>query len=199
MTALAVLVLLFAEHRKLGVLRWASKPVAAVGFVLAGLAEGATSSDYGWAVLVALVLSFAGDILLIPKSKKAFLFGIVAFLLAHVAYVVAFFQRGTSVSTGLVALVLLTVPAALVGRKILPRVPGGLEVPVLAYMAVISTMVAFAIGTRETMIIAAAVIFYLSDLCVARERFIDNGFINKLFGLPLYFGAQLIFAATIAP
>ncbi len=40
----------------------------------------------------------------------------------------------------------------------------------------------------------SAVAFFLSDLCVARERFLVSSLWNKAFGLPLYFGAQLGFA-----
>lgn len=195
LTGIAVFVLLVAEWRKNGVLRWIAKPIAALGFIFAAIAQGATDSDYGRAVLGALVLSFAGDVLLIPKNT--FKAGVIAFLLAHVAYVFAFFQRELSlVHAGLAAIVLVPI-AIFIARTILPGVSKELRGPVLAYMAVISTMVAFAIATRNPTIIAAAICFYFSDLCVARERFMKSGFVNKLFGLPLYFGAQLIFAATI--
>ena len=36
--------------------------------------------------------------------------------------------------------------------------------------------------------------FYLSDLGVARQRFVSPGLINRFVGLPLYYGAQLLFA-----
>ena len=36
--------------------------------------------------------------------------------------------------------------------------------------------------------------FYLSDLAVARDRFVSPGFANALWGLPLYYVAQLLFA-----
>jgi len=197
LTGIAVFVLLVAEWTKNGALRWIAKPIAALGFILAALAQGATQSDYGRAVLVALVLSFAGDVLLIPKSKTAFKVGVIAFLLAHVGYVVAFFQRELSlVHAGLAAMVLVPI-AALVVRTILPGVSKELRGPVFAYVAVISTMVAFAVATQNATIIAAAICFYFSDLCVARERFMKSSFANKLLGLPLYFGAQLIFVATI--
>jgi len=42
-------------------------------------------------------------------------------------------------------------------------------------------------------------LFFASDLCVARQRFVSPGFENKLVGLPLYFIAQLMFAGAITP
>jgi hypothetical protein len=47
-------------------------------------------------------------------------------------------------------------------------------------------------------ILAAAVAFYLSDLAVARDRFVAPGFRNRLWGLPLYYGAQLLFVWTVS-
>ncbi len=196
-TLAAVLVLLFAELRHNTTLRWIAKPIAAIAFVGAGLANNAEQSAYGRAVLAALVLSLLGDVLLIPKNRTAFKGGILAFLLAHVAYVVAFFAHGTSLSIAALPLIVLIPAAVLVLKKLYTKVPESLRIPVLSYIVVISTMVAFAVGTQNPTIIAGAIIFYCSDLCVARERFLAPGFVNKLFGLPLYFGAQLIFAATI--
>ena len=38
---------------------------------------------------------------------------------------------------------------------------------------------------------------FLSDLAVARQRFLRTGFVDRLWGLPLYYGAQLVFASTV--
>lgn len=196
-TVVSVLILLYAEWRKNGLLRWISKPIAAVSFVLAARANGALDSEYGRAVFAALVLSMIGDVLLIPKSKSIFKAGVLVFLLAHVAYVFAFFAKPLSYVHAAVAAAVLAVVGVTIARKILPGVSRELKIPVVAYMLVISTMVAFSIATQNAVIITAAVMFYASDLCVARERFVSPGLINKLIGLPLYFGAQLVFVATL--
>ena len=47
------------------------------------------------------------------------------------------------------------------------------------------------------LILGGALAFYLSDLSVARDRFIREAFVNRLWGLPLYYGAQLLLAATV--
>lgn len=69
-----------------------------------------------------------------------------------------------------------------------------------AYVVVISAMVACAAGafgaTGDAALLAGAVAFFLSDLAVARERFVARSFANKLWGLPLYYGAQLLLAWT---
>ena len=40
--------------------------------------------------------------------------------------------------------------------------------------------------------------FALSDLSVARDRFVRPGFANAAWGLPLYFAAQLVIASSVA-
>jgi len=45
--------------------------------------------------------------------------------------------------------------------------------------------------------LAGAVTFYVSDLSVARDRFLAPGFVNRLWGLPLYYGAQLLLAGSV--
>jgi hypothetical protein len=45
-------------------------------------------------------------------------------------------------------------------------------------------------------VMTAAVAFYLSDVSVARDRFVAPGFGNRIWGLPLYYGAQVLFALS---
>jgi hypothetical protein len=40
--------------------------------------------------------------------------------------------------------------------------------------------------------------FYASDLAVARDRFVARVFLNRAWGLPLYFGGQLVIAASMS-
>jgi uncharacterized membrane protein YhhN len=78
-----------------------------------------------------------------------------------------------------------------------------MRVAVSAYVAVITAMVALAVSTVVARgganILAGAFMFYFSDLAVARERFIENSFTNKAWGLPLYFGGQLVLALSVSP
>jgi hypothetical protein len=45
-------------------------------------------------------------------------------------------------------------------------------------------------------VMTAAVAFYISDVSVARDRFVAPGFGNRIWGLPLYYAAQLLFALS---
>ncbi len=81
---------------------------------------------------------------------------------------------------------------------LMPHVPKELKGPVVAYMVVITLMLAAAAQTDSVSpdfrIPLGALAFYLSDLFVARDRFASPGFVNRLVGLPLYFGGQLLLA-----
>jgi len=203
LTVVSVVALLLATRRASKTAEWILKPMASTGFCVSALQHGALASRYGLLLYLGLCLSWWGDVLLIPKSQLTFLLGLGAFLLAHVAYTVAFVFRGISVVATVGALVALALPLALVGRWLLPKVPVGMQRPVRAYMLVITAMVACAVGTvaarGDGLIALGALAFYLSDLSVARDRFVAPGFDNKLWGWPLYFGAQLLLARTVAP
>jgi uncharacterized membrane protein YhhN len=92
------------------------------------------------------------------------------------------------------------VPAFLLARWLLPHVEADMRGPVIAYMGIISLMVALAAGVAHRpggmAILIGALLFYVSDIFVARQAFVASGIINPTFGLPLYFGGQAILASS---
>ena len=44
-----------------------------------------------------------------------------------------------------------------------------------------------------------ALCFWCSDLSVAQARFKNAGLFNRIWGLPLYYIAQILFALTLSP
>lgn len=173
---------------------WVAKPLASTCFVGYGLSAEHSPP----ALKAALILCWLGDVLLIPKGRKdTFLVGIIAFLLGHVAFAVGFWQ--VPVHQGAVALAAL--PLCLVGGGVWystrKDIPSTLLGAILAYIAVITVMVASAIGAVSAGSLPlwtalGAVAFALSDVSVALDRFKKLGFWNRAWGLPLYFAAQII-------
>jgi uncharacterized membrane protein YhhN len=201
-TVAATLALLAAERAGWQPGVWVAKPVAAAGFLGAAWANGALATPYGTWIGIGLALSWVGDVLLIPKERpRAFLAGLGAFLLGHVAYTIAFAVRGLDVPTVAVAMVAVFALGAGALRVLLSYVQPAMRRPVLAYVVVISAMLVTAAGTvghaGMPAIFAGAFAFYLSDLAVARQRFVVRSFTNKAWGLPLYFAAQLLLAWTV--
>lgn len=149
------------------------KPLVLVLLVVAALATDAASGAQQAAFVVALVLSLAGDVLLLPQVDR-FVPGLVAFLLAHLAYVVGFWMEPAGHSMHLWPIVVLGVLLGGVGPRILAgarRDEPALVVPVLAYMAVIGWMVVTAGFSGDAVGSLGAVMFAVSDTVLAADRF----------------------------
>jgi uncharacterized membrane protein YhhN len=183
---------LVAEARGARVARAIGKMGASGAFVALALALGVEGA-FERGLLAGLVLSLVGDALLLSAGRRAFLGGLAAFLLAHVAYAGAF--AGVSSPSGWVGLAVL-VPSVAVLRRLWPRL-GDMHAPVAAYCLVISVMLWLALGVDRPEIRLGAAAFYLSDLLVARDRFVHASIANRLAGLPLYYGAQLLLASAV--
>lgn len=202
--ALSVLGLLVAEKNDNALLRRIFKPAASLSFILADLAAGALETAFGQAILAGLIFCALGDVLLIPKSEKAFLAGMGAFAAGHAAYFAAFMIGGAALSpAALIAFILMTALSVALSSLLREGI-GAMRVPVAAYSLIISVMVAggvahwSAAGTMDSARLALAAIgFALSDVSVARDRFGNGGFVNRLWGLPLYFAAQCLFAISV--
>jgi uncharacterized membrane protein YhhN len=201
-TAVLALAFLAVELGERASLRWATKPFASASFVACAIAAGALSSTYGRAIAAALSLSFVGDVLLIPRGKTSFLAGLACFLAAHVAFAIAFFVRGVDGTVLIAAAAVISPISFFISRRLLPHVEAKMRAPVIAYALAISAMVAAAAGTVAAeggrLIAVAAIAFYLSDLSVARDRFVAPGVVNRVWGVPLYYGAQVLFALSVA-
>ena len=202
-TLIAAIGLLFAEYHQSQKGKWLFKPLASLGFIVAGFFAGGTLSSYGQVVLVAFFFCMLGDLLLIPtKTKSAFLGGLIAFLIGHIGFIVAFLVLGVNLTWAAIALLPLSASALLIYRWLQPDIPEKLKIPVLFYVVVITVMVILSVAVVPTsknwLIPIAATAFWFSDISVAKGRFKQAGFGNKLWGSPLYFCAQLLFAYTIS-
>lgn len=200
LTLVSLVLLLLAEARGPETLRWIAKPLASTGFVLVAVAAGAGESAYGRALLAALALCWLGDVLLLWRVDLPFKLGLASFLLGHVVLVLAFALRGIHMGGFAAAAVLLVPPAIGALRWLRPHVPPSFVLPVRAYVVAISVMLAAAagawVGGARGAVLWGALLFYLSDLCVARDRFVTPGFDNRAVGLPLYYAATLVLAST---
>ena len=201
-TLSALAVLLVAEARQLRPLKFVTKPIASTGFLIAAWGAGAFESPYGLWIFGALMLCWWGDVLLMPRGKAFFLAGLVAFLLGHLGFVAAFMVKGVDWTwAGGVAAPACLIAAGVL-RWLLPQVPEGLGGAVTSYTAIITAMVilsAGCVGAGATVwILVGAVFFWVSDISVARDRFCGAGFLNRAWGLPAYFIACLILAASPA-
>jgi len=179
-----------------------SKMIASGGFLAVAVLAGALRSTYGRILFAGLACSVAGDLLLIGESQRVFLAGLSAFLLAHVAYIAAFITRGVGLRwMALAALPVIGIAVAVL-QWLAPHTPPELSVPVFLYTTVISGMVIAAFGTRGSgapvLILAGALMFFMSDLSVASQRLVQVEFPTYVWGLPLYYAAQVCLALSVS-
>ena len=198
--------LLLADRRGRRGLILGFKTTLSCLFVLTVVLQPQPLPGYFLWVLVGLVLGLTGDVCLALRGDTAFRAGLLVFLLGHVAYLVAFaliVRRPEDWSTSLHLLIVAAGTGAL--YWLWPRL-GSMRGPVIAYVVVISAMVAAAItaasnpllpGVGRWTLLLGAICFYFSDLCVARNRFVENQFVNRLIGLPLYYGGQFLIAFSV--
>jgi uncharacterized membrane protein YhhN len=193
--------LLLAERRRGGVARAVCKLAASSAFVAFAISLGALTTAYGRLVLLALLLSWVGDALLLSSAERVFFGGLVAFLLAHVSYSVAFWTSGPPPLVVVAALLCFGVAGVVTLRWLWPHLSAGDRPPVVAYILVIVVMCASAAGSASAVgsVVPAigAACFMASDVAVARDQFVVRSVANRLWGLPLYFFAQLLLAWTV--
>lgn len=195
--AAAVSALLSAEARGSVAGRRIFKPLASTLFVAIALYAGALESTFGRLMLVALLLSFVGDLLLMAPSKTAFLAGLASFLLAHISFGVAFLLKPLDTRWLALASVAMTLAAIVILRWLWPHLARDMRLPVIAYVLAISGMMILAAGTVSGSgagFAIAAGLFVISDVFVAREQFVSPAPSNRLVGLPVYYAAQLLYA-----
>jgi uncharacterized membrane protein YhhN len=210
----ACLALVAAEYKHARTARFVAKPIASLAFVavaLLGVTAGdsplAAWSDYQRYIVIGLVLGVVGDVALLGKSSRAFLVGLGAFLLGHIAYIVAFAQLAApSTWLDVRALAPLAVGGAALAY-LWPRL-GSMRVPVIAYVLAIVTMMSAALAAarmpdipahNRTLLVAGAALFFASDLAVARDKFVGASFVNRAWGLPAYYAGQLLIAWSVFP
>ncbi len=182
-------------------LEYLAKPLALVAIIGLALALDPANTVERTLVVVALVLSLLGDVFLLLPDEPWFVFGLGSFLLAHVAYVVAFWWRGVSLDAFLVGLVVVAAALLGLGRRIIRAASSGehsdLVGPVAVYMAVISVMLASAIGTTDAWAIAGATLFYCSDALIAWTRFVHDLPQGRLAVIVTYHLAQVLLVLSL--
>lgn len=155
-------------------------------------------------VVFALAFSWLGDVLLLfdKQFKSFFIYGLAAFLVAHVFYIIYFLRirrrnRPGKLPSALIFAAIAAYTLALFGF-IAPNVKN-LLVPVGIYAIVISTMLAASIAAfdfgRQTfgkIAVAGTLLFIVSDSILAINRFAAPFEFAPVFVMLTYAAAQLL-------
>ena len=184
---------------------WIFKPATTIVIAAAAYARGAGGSGpqaaYARAVLIGLLFSLAGDVLLIPEGL--FVYGLVAFLLAHVAYLYAFTRDARLAARWLPFAIVAAVALAMLA-VLWPGLPAALKLPVVCYVVMLGGMTAQSaaraavLGGRAASLAAVGgALFMASDALLAFDRFHSPVPLASVWILGTYWGAQLLIALSV--
>jgi uncharacterized membrane protein YhhN len=189
-------------------LHYVAKPLTTL--LMLGLAATAADADrrYRRWILLGLAFSLIGDVwLMLPGDY--FVAGLIAFLLAHLAYISAFFP-GLRWRAALPAGLCLTAYAAVNVLLLWPYLPAALQVPVLVYVVVLAVMAIVALGQRLQLSAPGAgqrsagwaaiggLLFIASDSLLAWDRFTTGVPLAPLLILSTYYLAQWSIARSVS-
>lgn len=186
-------------------LNFAFKPLATMALIALAWRRGRATPVLRRWVLVGLLLSLGGDVALL-WPREGFLPGLVCFLFAHLAYLVAF-TRVQRLAARVMPFVVYAVVAGGVLARLWADVPAGLRLPVLAYVLCLATMAAQAAvlwrcapqdaATRRLALGGA--LFLTSDALLATNRFAVPLPLASLWILGSYWAAQACILSWLAP
>ncbi len=183
------------------------KPLATLAIIAFALQRGADQPLPRRWVLTGLFCSLAGDVALL-WPQAGFLPGLVSFLLAHLAYLVAYltaFTRVRALASHWLPYAVYALVAGGVLWQLWPGVPSALRVPVLLYVVCLADMAAQAAvlwrsgAPRGAVLALGGALFVASDALLASNRFASPLPMASLWILLPYWLAQWCIAAWLAP
>lgn len=192
-------------------MRFFSKPLILLGliFYFYRITKPIASTLLTKSILGALIFSWIGDILLM--WSHLFIYGLGAFLMAHVCYIIGFrlAQNGPTRldQVNFVKSFFYNLPiylaAAFVFYLINPNL-GGMKIPVIAYIIVIVSMVATARDRFKKcnpasfwQVFIGAILFFISDGAIAISRFFVEFPESGILIMGTYAIAQLLIVMGI--
>ena len=193
-----------AVSRNVEKLEYVAKPaVMACLFLWLYMSTGLHGHPFWFGVGV--LFSLAGDVLLMISLDKMFLLGLVAFLIAHLAYINGFQEELTAASAwSLIPLLFIAIAASRLLRWITEamRTKGEsrLIIPVMVYGTVVSVMLYAGISTFydptwkfSSALLAGlgAFLFWLSDLILAWNKFVSPIKNGRGWNIALYHLGQI--------
>lgn len=185
------------------VLAWIFKPLATLLVIAYAWPRGSDQPAARRWVRLGLIASLAGDVALLWPGR-GFLPGLVSFLLAHLAYLMAF-TRETRLAARWLPFALYALIAGGVLALLWPGVPAALRGPVLAYVLCLASMAAQAAVVwrsgrpRGAVLAAGGALFMLSDALLATEKFAGPLPLASLWVLSSYWAAQWCIASWLRP
>jgi uncharacterized membrane protein YhhN len=198
--ALAVITNLVAEAVNSDVLRYYSKPLL---MPLLAFYYWILGGETNYAIIVALWIAFAGDLLLLfPERRWFFILGLFAFLICHICYLI-YFTMADAFPSGIHPLfwfvLLIYIFAGIMIYIKIRKDLGNMKFPVIMYMMVIMFL-GFVCAARcfkfsgfaFWLPFAGSSLFIISDTILALNRFKKTIPNHGLYIMITYIAAQVM-------
>ncbi len=199
-----VIIELFAEYKDNKKLEYCTKPLLMpllILFYIFGVIGGASIAGVDWLIVVALIGGCAGDILLMLKNQeKWFLFGMIAFLVNQIFYIISFFLTITNITNFDLWGLFLIGPVLLILMFLVPRFINkteDLKIPVIVYLLAILLMHIAAIlrlaefqGLPFIFVYVGSISFIFSDATIAVNKWDSEVRQARLIIMTTYVMAQ---------
>jgi uncharacterized membrane protein YhhN len=195
--AISAAAVFFALLLDLQPLYLTAKPLLMITLLLYFLSASSGFPRWRWMVVAALVFSWAGDVFLIWDNM--FIFGLVAFLIAHLFYIIAYHQTGAAKGElrplDIIKFLLL---GSILIWLIYPGL-GSMMLPVLVYALVLLGMGIWAHKRRGstsansfTLVSIGVVLFVISDGMIAVNKFAFEIPAERILIMSTYMTAQYL-------
>jgi uncharacterized membrane protein YhhN len=205
-----ILALLFAVLEAVAVARYVqkleyiAKPAVMVCLFLWLYSSTGLSGNSFW-FGAGIMFSLVGDVLLMVARGSRFLFGLIAFLFAHIAYITGFGKEVITISAwSLIALMFIAMGAS----RLLWRITGAMRakgnarliLPVTIYGAILSVMLYAAMSTmydpvwktKAALFVGlGAFLFWISDLILAWNKFVTPIPNGRVLNIMMYHLGQI--------
>lgn len=140
---------------------------------------------------IGLLFSGIGDIVLELDRDNYFVYGLGAFLVAHLFYIAAFAKNLQLKGPRAVVALVVIAYGFIIGFFLIPKL-GDMTAPVVAYLCVILAMGIFvALGaSNHWLVVIGACLFIASDSIIAVNRFLTPVPASSLWIMAIYYSAQ---------
>jgi len=191
----AAVIFCYAVYFENDILRTIVKPIPLI--VLLFMIK--PNSDYNKLIFIGFIFSLFGDVFLM-KVIDEFMFGLIAFLIAHVFYIIAFVKRNKQLK------ILSAAPfyvIAVILAVFFAKYTGDMTIPVIIYISIIITMAWRAFLQKNYSNISkfafiGALLFVFSDTNIAFTKFYSDYEFSKIVTIVLYWSAQYLIAKSVS-
>jgi uncharacterized membrane protein YhhN len=195
---------IFSEYKDIKKIEYITKPLLMpllILFYIFGVVETTSINNVDWLIVVALLGGCAGDIfLMLENEEKWFLFGMAAFLINQLFFIISFFLSISDITNFTSWGFFLLGPAILILVFTVPRFikkTEDMKIPVLVYLGAILLMHIAAIfrlaefpGLPFVLVYVGSISFIFSDACIAVNKWAGEFTNARLIIMTTYILAQ---------